>query len=638
MKVGVYMEYKFSEVVDLNELGNLMENFYDITGIRCSIKDHGDTSNLIHHKDICEKFHRLNPLTKLRCCEHEKNILNQMKRGKKFVIYKCENGLMYIGTPIIINKVHSATIFTSPIFFEEPDIQYFKSQAKEFQFDVDEYIKSIKDIPVIPREKIKLIIKFICDGARMLGEIGYKHFKNLDINRKLNQSYIELSGVYQQLSVAEQQLRLHYDEMERVAYYDQLTSLPNWNFFRKELDRRIKENRKEEFAVLHVDLDNFKNVNDIFGYEYGDKLLKKIGDTLVKLDEDNIVARAGGNEFLVLLPKKHDEGRVADTAQYILDTLSGLWILDGKESIISVSIGITVYPDDGDEVTTILRNADIAVNKTKDSGKNSYKLFEKSMYDEILRKTEMEKELRKAIKNNEFILYYQPQVDIKTRKIVSFEALIRWNSSKFGWVMPMEFISLAEETGLIVPIGEWVLKTACLQNKEWKSKGYSYDFISINVSPIQLQKNGFLDMVNRVLRDTAIEPKFLEIEITETVMMESLEWNLTIINELKNMGIRVALDDFGRGYSSLNYLKSLPINTLKIDKTFIDGLCNNSYEDIITEEIIKLAHRMKLEVVAEGVEVEEQLISLQGKNCNKIQGYYFGKPMPAEKIADFFES
>jgi EAL domain-containing protein (putative c-di-GMP-specific phosphodiesterase class I) len=215
---------------------------------------------------------------------------------------------------------------------------------------------------------------------------------------------------------------------------------------------------------------------------------------------------------------------------------------------------------------------------------------------------------------------------------VSFEALIRWNSSKFGWVMPGEFISLAEETGLIVSIGEWVFKEACIQSTIWKKKGYKFDFISVNVSTVQLKESGFIDMVKRILLETNVDPKTIEVEITESVAIESLKKNCKIINELKKMGIRVALDDFGSGYSSLNYLKSIPINTIKIDKTFIDGICKYDYENIITGEIINLAHRMNLDVIAEGVEEEDQVNFLRTKSCNKIQGYYFGKPMPSENI------
>ena len=423
-----------------------------------------------------------------------------------------------------------------------------------------------------------------------------------------------------------------------MAYCDLITNLPNWNFFTRKLIHHI-ENSSEKFSVFKVDLDNFKNVNDTYGHEYGDRLLRNMGESLQRdLGKDFVVARTSGDEFLVLQPKINDKVEATNTAKKILDTLYGLWEIDEKEFFASVSVGVTIYPDDGGDVTRILRNADIAVNKAKGLGKNSYKFFEVSMHDEIIRKTELEKQLRKAIKNNEFILYYQPQVHLETRKIVSFEALIRWKNKELGWVSPGEFIGLAEETGLIVPIGEWVLRTACLQSKEWKSKGYVYDFISVNVSAIQLQNSDFVNMVKNVLNETGTKPQNLEIEITESVMMESLELNLSALNELRSMGIRVALDDFGTGYSSLNYLKSLPINTLKIDKTFVDGLCKNSYEEIITEQIIKLAHKMDLEVVAEGVELEEQLRSLEGKHCNKIQGYYFAKPLPSDDIGYLFQN
>ena len=345
-----------------------------------------------------------------------------------------------------------------------------------------------------------------------------------------------------------------------------------------------------------------------------------------------MVSRTGGDGFLLL--KREINGRIEleNLAQHIIDDISGLWVFSGNEVLVSVNIGITVFPKDGRKVAKLLRNVDVALNRAKLTSKNSYVIFEKYMYDEILEKTELERELRKALKNNEFILYYQPQVDIKTRDIVGFEALIRWDSPKLGWVMPQKFISLAEETGLIVPIGDWVLKTACMQNKLWKNKGYSYDFISVNVSTVQLKDNNFIDTVRDTLKETGLKPECLEVEITESVMMESFDWSLQVITELKDMGIKVALDDFGSGYSSLNYLKSIPINTLKIDKTFIDGICKGSYENIITGEIIELAHKMELEVVAEGVEMEEQISYLKEKNCNKIQGYYFGKPMPSECI------
>ncbi|MFL0196691.1 EAL domain-containing protein [Clostridium sp. WILCCON 0269] len=628
MKVGVNMDYRVSDMLNISELKDLMESIYNMTGIACVIKDvKGEILNMVSGYNIFDN---------LESSDCYNNILKQIERGKKVGVYKYSNGLVYIGIPIFVSQKHVGTIFLSPVFLKESHRKSFEKQLKLRNPNKEEYVINIEKIPVTGWGNYKKIIRFFYNSSLILGKIGDRIIEDLHKNKMLNQSYRELSNVYEQLSIAQDELKIQYDKIEKIAYYDQLTGLPNWNFFGEQVESRIEKNPQEGFSIFQIDLDNFKNVNDIFGYEYGDRLLKEIGNTLNSLNM-GIVSRTSGNEFLILKDGYEDIESLNNTAQYILNTISGLWNLDGNETLVSVSIGITVYPRHGDKFTTLIRNTDIALNKTKLFGKNSYRLFEKSMYDEILRKAEMEKELRKAIKNNEFILYYQPQVDVKTRKAVSFEALIRWKSPKLGWVMPLEFIGLAEETGLIVPIGEWVLKTACMQNKTWKDKGYIYDFISINVSPIQLKDRNFLNIIKKVLKETELKSQFLEIEITESVMMESLEGNLKVINELKNMGIRVALDDFGSGYSSLNYLKSIPINTLKIDKTFIDGICKDSYKDIITDQIIKLAHRMELEVVAEGVEGEEQIQSLEGKNCNKIQGYYFGKPMPSNHVENFFK-
>lgn len=637
MKVGVNLKCKFSELVDMDELQKFMESFYSITGITCIIKDNDNKPvDINKYKNVCEDFDIVNSLKQMRCSEAENKIKAQIKMGKSYAVCRCKNNLVYMGASIIINEETIAILFSGQVFSKEPDIEYFKRQANELKINEEEYIKAVKKIPVVSDDEIRKMIDFLCKGAKMFGELGYRHLKELEANKTLNDNYIEISKVYGHLRAAEKELRDQYKEMERMAYYDLVTNLPNWNFFRREITDLIENHKR--FAVFHVDLDNFKNVNDTFGHEYGDKLLKKMGEAIKKkLGNDFVVARTNSDEFLILQPGIDEKRQAIVTSEKILETLNGLWEIDEKEFYVSVSIGITLCPDDGEDITRILRNADIAVNKAKDDSKSLYKFFEESMYNEIVRKTELERELRKAVKNKGFTLYYQPQVNVETRKIVSFEALIRWNNKKFGWVSPREFISLAEETGLIVPIGEWVLRTACIQNKEWKSKGYYYDFISVNVSAIQLQQSDFVNLVKSILKETDTEPQLLEIEITESVMMESLELNLNALNELKGMGVRVALDDFGTGYSSLNYLKSLPINTLKIDKTFIDGLCKSSYEEIITEQIIKLAHKMDLEVVAEGVELEEQLKSLEGKNCNKIQGYYFARPLPPQEIIDHFK-
>lgn len=639
IKAGVYVEYKFSELVDINHLNSLIESFRSITGIGYTIKEiRNDDFTSITSSKICCDFYKVNEITKMRCKESQDAIIKELNEGKDYVIHKCKNGLVQIVVPIIINKVLVAIIYANRMFFEEPNMEYFKNQALELGFNEDEYLKTIKEIPVVSKKKIKPITDFILRISKLLAEMGCRHLNELEANKKLSESYLELSGVYQQLRAAEQQLRNQYDELEKMAYYDPLTGLPNWHYIQKEITKYSNENDSSKLAIMYIDLDNFRNINNGFGHHYGDKLLQEIGRSLQTLLKKNcIVSRASGDEFLIVQYGVKNRKEVLKTVGKISGLLNSTWQLDEKEFFVSASIGIAVFPEDGQDFDKILRSAEIAVNKAKELGKNSYMFFEKPLYDEISRKTEMEKELRTAIKNDELILHYQPQVDIKTGKIVSLEALLRWNSKKFGWVSPYEFIKLAEETGLIIPIGQWVLKTACLQNKDWKSKGYDYEFISVNVSVTQIQNRNFLDSVKEILSETGTRPECLELEITESVMMETIESNLRILNELRNMGIRIALDDFGTGYSSLNYLKSLPINTLKLDKSFIDGLCKNSYEELITYEIIKLAHRMDLDVAAEGVEFEDQLKSLMEKECNRIQGYYFSKPFPPVEIESVLE-
>lgn len=422
-----------------------------------------------------------------------------------------------------------------------------------------------------------------------------------------------------------------------MAYYDSLTGLPNRRYFEKILKNILAFNENSYKAnkgiVLFLDLDNFKNINDTLGHDVGDKLLKIIANKLKEvLRKEDIISRFGGDEFLILQPNISTYEEAVESVNRIIDIFKDLWILGEHKLYITPSIGITVYPDDGEDVNIILRNADTAAYDAKFSGKNGYKFFEKSMFDQVLRKTEVEKALREAVKNNEFELYYQPQVEVSTGRIVSLEALMRWKNPELGFVSPVEFIPIAEETGLIVDIGEWVIRAACKQNKEWKNKGYCYDTIAVNVSSLQLRQRGFVELVKNILKEIGLKPEFLELEITESVLMESLEKSVEILNELRKIGVKTALDDFGTGYSSLNYLMKIPIDTLKIDKTFIDNVSTNYSQKSIIEGIIIIAHEMALDVVAEGVEVQEQLKILADKKCDKIQGYLFSKPYEAKDI------
>ncbi|WP_432408584.1 EAL domain-containing protein [Wukongibacter sp. M2B1] len=425
------------------------------------------------------------------------------------------------------------------------------------------------------------------------------------------------------------------EKIYSMAYYDPLTNLPNRILFEEKLNYALKASKEnlKKGAVFFIDLDNFKNINDTLGHEFGDNLIVKVGDELQScIGNQGIVTRFGGDEFLILQSEISSSKDATDLANKILNIFNKPWIVEEHQLYTTASIGIAVFPEDGVDVNEILKNADTAMYKAKGSGKNKFQFFQRLMSFELLRKTKIGNALRDALKNNEFELYYQPVLDLRTGQIGSFEALLRWIHPEWGFVPPNEFIPIAEETGLIIPIGEWVLKTACRQNKMWKEKGYKYNSIAVNVSAVQLQQRNFLRNIKELLEEYNLEPQFLELEITESVLMKYIDWNIQTLNGLKNMGVKIAIDDFGTGYSSLNYLKRLPIDSIKIDKSFIDGICMSYNEESIVEGIILLGHKMQLEVVAEGVEVKEQLEILGEKKCDKIQGYYISKPYPAEEI------
>lgn len=467
--------------------------------------------------------------------------------------------------------------------------------------------------------------------------------------RKLQENFEELSAVYEELTATEEELRAQYDELQKneeflriseekykyLAYYDNLTSLPNRTYFGEELDKAIDYSNKtgEKGALLFIDLDNFKKINDTLGHHYGDRLLKIAADRLKTIiDKNSTVYRLGGDEFLVLMKNVKNEKLIVNTCKKIINSFGSHFEIDGKQIFTTVSIGISLYPNDGLDSNLILKSADTAMYKAKDLGRNRYEFYNIEMFNEILKKSQIEKGLRDAIIKNEFQLYYQPQIDCKTRKIKGMEALLRWKSNDFGFVSPAEFIPIAEETSLIVPIGQWVLKTACKQAKQWLDFGYNIGAVAVNVSIVQLRHPGFVNIVKSALIDSNLPPKLLEIEITESVLMQFLDYNIVILNELKKLGINISLDDFGTGYSSLNYLRTLPIDNLKIDKSFIDSIHLNSGDREIADGIIQLAHKMNLNVIAEGVEWEDQFQILQSLNCEMVQGYLFSRPIPADLI------
>jgi diguanylate cyclase (GGDEF)-like protein/PAS domain S-box-containing protein len=446
---------------------------------------------------------------------------------------------------------------------------------------------------------------------------------------------IKMSGSVTDIS----SLKNSEEKINKLEYYDALTEIPNRKLFINTLESEIimSKDREVKHAILFIDLDNFKEINDTLGHDYGDKLLKGVAISLKEsIREEDFISRVGGDEFFILMKNIEDCTEVTNLCERLLFSLNYEINIDGKHVYTSASVGITMFPEDAKETSALLINADTAMYSAKYSGKAKYSFFNKSMSDIVIRRVQIEKGLRNALKNNEFEIHYQPQIDIENNKVKGFEALLRWNSAEFGKLSPVEFIPIAEQCGLIIPIGDWIMRTVYLQNNLWKSKGYLYETIAINLSAIQLESDKFGDTLKRIIAETKVNTKFVELEITESILMKDFEKSIKLLTEIRDLGINIALDDFGTGYSSLSYLKQLPINTLKIDKSFIDNIVENKREKAIVDGIIQLAQKIGLDVVAEGVETKEQIQLLKIMGCNQIQGYYFSKPLPANEIEEKF--
>lgn len=426
---------------------------------------------------------------------------------------------------------------------------------------------------------------------------------------------------------AEQQIR-------HMAYHDALTELPNRYSLYDYLERELKKRKINQLGILFIDLDRFKIINDSLGHDFGDLLLKKVADRLSNcIRKEDIIFRYGGDEFVIIIKDDNSRYSNAVSQRIIKELANPLRVLD-RELYITPSIGISLYPQDGNDVETLLKNADTAMYHAKENGRNNYKFYTSKLNIAVSRKMYLENGLRKAIDNNELVLYYQPQVELKTGKIAGVEALVRWNHPELGMILPSEFITIAEETGLIVPIGEWVLYNACMQYKAWQSEGILIPKIAVNVSGFQFKRSNFLATLKKVLKMTDVEPSCLEIEFTESVFHEILEMH-QIVTELKSDGIKTAIDDFGIGYSTLNLLKCLNVDILKIDPSFTRDLCTNTNTAVLLKFICDLAHQLNINTIAEGIEQEEQAQILRQQNCDMAQGYLFSRPILANDVEQF---
>ncbi|GKX67531.1 sensor domain-containing protein [Inconstantimicrobium mannanitabidum] len=425
-------------------------------------------------------------------------------------------------------------------------------------------------------------------------------------------------------------LKKYQDNLEYQAYHDPLTGLCN----RLSLDKKVGEHlgnaRQDKVfgAMMFIDTDNFKFVNDTLGHIIGDKLLVQVSKKLMFFSNENIsLFRFGGDEFIYYIENLSDREQLEILADNILKAFSEPVVIDENIINVTISMGISVFPDNGTDLDMLLKCADMAMFEVKERGKNGYYFFNEQLNDKILRRVNIEKYLKMALKNNEFVLYYQPQIDLKSKKIDGFEALVRWNSPELGLVSPEDFISIAEEIGFIVHLGEWILRSACSYISGLNAKFNTNYTVAVNISMMQLLQDNFTEVVCSIIKETGLNPNLLELEITESVLMQSPEISIGKLQVLLNMGIKIALDDFGTGYSSLSYLRTIPLTTLKIDKSFIDDIIDEESKTSIVESIITLGHKFGLIMVAEGIEKEDQLKYLEKCSCNKIQGYLFSKPL-----------
>ena len=442
------------------------------------------------------------------------------------------------------------------------------------------------------------------------------------------------------------------EKIVAMAYYDALTELPNRYLFKDRLKQAIvaAKQYKRLVAILFLDLDNFKRVNDTLGHEMGDQLLQSVSerlvnfvrrsDTIARVSENELtdtVARLGGDEFTILLTEISHIEDAAKVAQRVLDLFSRPFKISENELFISSSIGISIYPDNGDDIDALLKNADTAMYHAKDEGRNNFQFYAESMNVAISERFALENKLRKAIESGELLLYYQPQVDMRDRTIFGVEALVRWNHPDKGLLSPKTFIPLAEDTGLIVPIGEWVLRTACAQNKAWHAAGFEQLQVTVNISSSQFRQKNFLETVTKALNDTGMDPSCLELELTESIFMETTETTISTLKALKAIGARISIDDFGTGYSSLSYLKRFPIDTLKIDRAFVRDITTDPDDRAIVKAIIAMSHSLNLRVIAEGVETTQQLSLLSQQGSDGIQGHLFSPPLPPHSFLELLK-
>jgi diguanylate cyclase (GGDEF)-like protein len=427
------------------------------------------------------------------------------------------------------------------------------------------------------------------------------------------------------------------ERVQFLAYYDALTGLPNRTLLRDRLANAFAGARrqKNKLAVLYLDLDRFKDINDSLGHSVGDLLLQEVAERLRRWGrEQDTVARVGGDEFLIVLTGLKDVTDVVVAAERLMDAMTAEFVVQGRSLSIGCSVGISIFPEHGREADNLIKNADAAMYCAKGAGRNNFRFYTEDMNAQAVERLTLENSLRLALDKKELFLMYQPQMDMVTGKIVGLEVLLRWQHPELGLVPPDKFIRIAENSGLIVRIGEWVLRTACGQARKWQDEGLANVSVGVNVSAVQFRQEDFCELIRRVLQQTGLAPEYLELELTESLLLSSADVTFSVLQKLKAMGLKLAIDDFGTGYSSFSYLRQFRVSKIKIDRSFVRDVAVNPDDAAITSAIISMARSLNLKVIAEGVENEAQMSFLRAHECDEIQGYYFSKPLAVDQVAD----
>lgn len=453
--------------------------------------------------------------------------------------------------------------------------------------------------------------------------------------------YLSESGLIRSYVIDITERKRAEEMIQYQALHDLLTGLPNRTLFNNQLALALTDAHRNEamLAVLFLDLDRFKTINDTLGHTVGDQLLQRVTERLAGcLWQGDTIARWGGDEFTLLLPQVGQVDQAIKAAQSILNALQLAFEIEGHQLYVTSSIGVVIYPHDGEDAQTLLANADVALYRAKEKGRNQYQLYTPAMNSQASRLLALENRLHQALEREEFVVYYQPQVNIFTQEITQMEALVRWQHPELGLISPNTFVPLAEENGLIIPIGEWVLRTACAQNAAWHQAGFSPLRVAVNLSARQFQQPNLVKTVARILEEIGLEPYSMELEITETTAMQNVDFTSAMLHDLHQMGVHISLDDFGTGYSSLSYLKKFPFDTIKIDQSFIQDLTTDPKGAAIIAAMITLGRSLGLRIVAEGVETKEQLDCLRSLQCKEMQGYLFWQPLSAEEATELLRA